>query len=82
MGELYNFSFDGGDKELIGVVNYGTIWTNNQQKHNLSLTKTSLKISVNYLLDNYYFTFSITCFCQLTLSIMGSDRASFMSNLF
>ena len=43
---------NGGDKEFTGVTRYGAIWTNSEEKYRLSFNKTSLKLVVNYLLNN------------------------------
>ena len=82
MGELINFCFNGGDKEFIGITRYGAIWTNSQEKYKLYFNKITLKLAINYLLDNCYFTLGSMCFCQLIGIPMGSDPAPFMANLF
>ena len=51
---LINFSSNDGGKKLGGSSRYSAIWTNTQQKHRLPLNKTSLKLAINYLLDNSY----------------------------
>ena len=70
------------DKEFIGTINYGAIWNNNQQKHRLLFSKTSLKLAVNYLLNNCYFTLSSTCFRQLIAIPMDSEPSTFGVNFF
>lgn len=35
MWELINFCFNGGDKEFIGIIRYGAIWTNTQENYGL-----------------------------------------------
>ena len=85
MWELFSFCFNGDDKEFIGITRYGAIWTNSQEKHRLSINKTSLKLAINYyLLDNSYFTFVLTfmCFRQLIRIPVGSDPVLFMAKTF
>ena len=64
MAELTNFCFNGGDKEFILIITYGAIWTNSQEKYRLSFNKSSLKLVINSLPDNYFITFCSMCFCQ------------------
>ena len=82
MSNLINFCFHGGDKEYIAVTNFGAIWTNDKDKYKINFSKTSLKLAINYLLDNCYFTLGTMCFRQLIGIPMGSDPAPFMANLF
>ena len=65
MRELIKLWFNDGDAVRIGVTKYGAIWTNNQQKYKLLVNETSLKLVINYLLDNYYFTLGNIFFRQL-----------------
>ena len=62
-------------RKLTGIIKYGTIRTNNQQKYNLIFYETSLKLAINYLLDKFYFILSTTRFRQMTGIPMGSDPA-------
>jgi len=82
MSESINFCFNGGDKEFIGITKFGASWTNNKDKYNVTFNKTSLKLAINYLLDNCFFTMGTMCFRQLIGIPMGSDPAPFMANLF
>ena len=61
MGELINFSFNGGDKEFIGITRYCAIWTNSREKHRLSFNKSSLKLAINSLLNNSYLFPWVVC---------------------
>ena len=65
----------------LGLSMYGTIWTENQEKYRLSLIKPSLKLAINYSLDNCYFTLSSMSFLQLVGIPKGSDLVSFMANI-
>ena len=56
MRELINFCFDGGNKEFIDITRYGAIWTNSGEKYRLYFNGTSLKLAINYLIDNSYLT--------------------------
>lgn len=51
MEELTNFSLNDDHEEFIYITTDGVIWTNKT-----SFNKTSLKLTINYLLDNCYFT--------------------------
>ena len=75
MGEFINFCFNDGDKEFIGITRYGAIWTNSPEKYRLSFNKTSLKLTINYVLDNCYLTLGSMRFRQLIEIPMGSDPA-------
>ena len=78
-GELINFCFNGWGKGFIGTTRYGAIWTNNQEKYRMSFDKTSLKLAINYLLDNCYFAL---CFHQILGILKMSDPESFIVKLF
>ena len=82
MSELINFCFNGGDKEYIGIYRGNGVWTNDQGKYNITFNKKNLKLAINYLLDNCYFTLGSLCFRQIVGIPMGSDPAPFMANLF
>ena len=65
MGELINVCFHGGDKVFLGINIYGATWTNSWEKYRLLFNKTSLKLAINYLPSNSYFTLDNMCFRQL-----------------
>ena len=71
-GEFINFCNVGG-KESIGITKYGAIWTNSQEKYRLCFNKKSLKLTINYSLDNSHFTLGSMCFHQLIGIPMGFD---------
>ena len=75
MGKFINFCFNGGDKEFIQMARYGAIWTNSLEKHRLFFNKTSLKLTINYVLDHSYLTLGSTWFRLLIGMSMGSDPA-------
>ena len=62
MEVLIKFCFNSSDKELIETIRYGDIQTNNCEKIGLPFTKTSIKLTINSLLD----TWCIMCFRQFT----------------
>ena len=80
--ELINFCFKGGDKKYIAITKFGATWTNNKHKYNVTFDKPSLKLAINYLLDNCYFNLGNMSFRQVIGIPMGSDPAPFMANLF
>ena len=56
LNELIDFCFKGGDKEYISVDRYGAKWVSQEKRGCVMFTKTSLKKSVKYLLDNCFFS--------------------------
>ena len=66
----------------MGITMYGAISTNDKQKYRLSFNKLSLKLAINYLLDNCYFTLGSTCFRQLSGTHIGSDPPLLWSTYF
>ena len=82
MREIINFGFKGGDKFYIGITKYGARWVNDKTKCNITFDKSSLKLAINYLLDQCYFNVGNLIFRQVIGIPMGSDPAPFMANLF
>ena len=80
--EIINFCFKGGDKMYIEVNKYRAKWVNENQPNNITFDKISLKLAINYLLDNCYFSIGNMVFRQVIGIPMGSDPAPFMANLF
>ena len=81
LNELVDFCFKGGGKEFIQVKQFGAVWTDDNNQANI-FSKSSLKNSIKYLLDNCYFKFGNKIFKQVIGIPMGSDPAPFMANLF
>ena len=71
-----------GGKKLGGSSRYSAIWTNTQQKHRLSLNKTSSKLAINYLLDNCYFPLGSMCLIELSEIPIWSDPAPLWQTYF
>ena len=82
MEEFANFCFNDGDKKSIGIIKHGVIWSNSQEKYRLFFIKRSLKLAINYLIENSHFTLGKMCFRQLIRIPMESDLAPFTENLF
>ena len=81
--ELIDFCFRDGDKEFTWIIRCGAIWTNSRQKYNLPFKKSSLKLAVDYLLENIYFTLRNKIDCRQLIGIpTESDPPPFMANLF
>ena len=80
--EFANFCFNDGDKKSIGIIKHGVIWSNSQEKYRLFFIKRSLKLAINYLIENSHFTLGKMCFRQLIRIPMESDLAPFTENLF
>ena len=48
----------------------------------ITFDKTSLKLAINFLLDNYFFDFGNLLFRKITGFPMGSNPAHFIANMF
>ena len=64
------------------MTRYGASGTKSQQKYTFSFDKTFLNLTVNYLLNNCYFTLGSMCFHPLVGIFIGSHPAPFMTKLF
>ena len=80
--ELINFPFKGGGKEFIPINKFRARLTDNQKKFKITSDKSSLKLAINFLLNNCFFNFGNLFFQQITGTSMGSDPATFIVNLF
>ena len=80
--EIINFCFKGGDKKYIEVNKYRAKWVSLRHASNVTFDKRSLKLAINYLLDNCYFNIGDIVLRQVVGIPMGSDPAPFMANLF
>ena len=80
--EVINFGFKGGDKFYIGINKYGAKWVNDKSSCPVTFDKASLKLAINFLLDQCYFNVGNLIFRQVIGIPMGSDPAPFMANLF
>ena len=69
--QLINFCFEGR----------GRTWSDIQDKFKVTFDKASLKLVINFLLDNCFFNFGNLSFQQITGIPIGSDPATFMANL-
>ena len=68
-------------KEFIGITRYKGIGANNREKFRLSFNQTSLKLAMNYFLDNSYLSLSFMCFLQFFGIPMESDLVPLMAKL-
>ena len=67
MRELINFCFKGGEEPVITITKFVPIWTDNKNKcninkFNINFDRASLKLTINFLLDNCFFIFLIYLF--------------------
>ena len=69
-------------EQYIAITKYAVTCVNNSKKHNISFDKTSLKLSINYLLNQCFFNVNSLTFHQIIGIPMGSSLAFFMVNLF
>ena len=82
MREIINFGFRNEDKFYIGITKYGAKWITDKKKCNIVFDKASLKLAINFLLDQCFFHVGNLIFRQVIGIPMGSDPAPFMANLF
>ena len=54
MKELINFCFKGGEKQLNPVTKFRATHTDNKNNHKITFDKASLKLAINFLLDNCF----------------------------
>ena len=66
----------------IGVNKYGAKWVQDRTKCAITFDKSSLKLAIDFLLDQCYFNVGNLIFRQVIDIPMGSDPAPFMANLF
>ena len=66
MKEVTDFSFKDTQGKYIAVIKYGATWVNNTNKHNISFNKKSLKLAINYLLDQFFSMLAIKNFVRLS----------------
>ena len=55
LSSIVDFTFEGGDKNFIGLSNNGAAYWGNKTKRGLGLSKTSCKTAIKYLIENCYF---------------------------
>jgi len=82
MRELINFCFKGGENKYIAVNKFGARWVKEKNPNMTVFDKTSLKLAINFLLDNCFFRVGNLIFRQVIGIPMGTDPAPFMANLF
>lgn len=58
MGKFTRFCFSSGGKKFIGIIKYVTFGLIVKKNFDC-LLKTSLKLAINYLLGNFYFTLCV-----------------------
>ena len=82
MRELINFCFKGKEKQFIAVAKIIATWTDNKKKFQVTFDKNSLKLVINFLLDNCFLVLVSCPFNKSLLFPWGFDPASFIANLF
>ena len=70
----------GGEKQFITVTKFGATWTDNKSKLNDILDKASLKLAIDFLLDNCFLNFGNSSL-QQTIE-MSMDPTTYMAKLF
>ena len=70
--ELINFCFKGGSGNSIAVTKFGARWVDYKKNSKIVFDKTNLKLAINFLLDNCYFTVGNSTFRQLIGARLGS----------
>ena len=72
-------------KLLISVselLKFGATWINDKSKFKTTFNEVSLKLAINFLLDNCFFNFGTLSFLQIMEIPVGSDPVYFVANLF
>lgn len=60
-------------EQYIAITKYAVTCVNNSKKHNISFDKTSLKLSINYLLNQCFFNVNSLTFRQIMDTAMGKN---------
>ena len=83
LGNIIDFAFKGGTRDLLCTTKTGAYWVKKNSKMNGNFYSLgSLKNAVKYLLDNSFFQVGNNIFRQIIGIPMGSDPAPFFANLF
>jgi len=82
LSAIINFVYKGGDKNCIRLSSNGTAFWGKKAKGCVGFTKTSLLITIKYLIQNCYFVVGDTTLRQAIGIPMGIDPAPFWANLF
>ena len=72
-------------KLLISVselLKFGATWINDKSKFKTTFNEVSLKLAINFLLDNCFFNFGTLSCLQIMEIPIGSDPVHFVANLF
>ena len=81
MKEAVDFCFKDRQRKYMTITKYGETWVNNTNKYNISFDKKTLKLAINYLLDQYFFDVGSLTF-QTIGNPMESEPAPFLAKLF
>lgn len=65
MAKLIIFNFKGDKKKFIAVTNFGATWIDDKNKFKTIFNKYSLKIAMNFLLNNSFLNFGKLSFQQI-----------------
>ena len=55
--EQLSFCFKGRKKQFIAVTKFGATWTDNENKFKITFDTASLKLFIDFLLGNCFFSF-------------------------
>ena len=80
--ESINLCLKRGLGNCIPITKFGARWVDDQKNYNIVFEKANLKLVINYLINNYYFTVGMSAFKQVIGIPMGSDPALFKAILF
>ena len=81
MRELINFCFKSGEKQFVAVTKFGAVGTEKKNKFKITFDQASLKLAINFLLDNCFLNFGNLYFQQITRILMDCDPATFRAYL-
>lgn len=80
--ELIDFCFKGVSRNYIAITKSEARQVDDKKSYMILFDKGTLKLTINYLLDNCYFTVGNSTFRKIIRIPIGSDAAPFMANLF
>ena len=74
-----NFCSKGEKKQFIAIKKFGATWTDNENKFKVTFNKASLKLAINFLLDNCFFSLVNLSFRKMTGISMDSDQGPWVN---
>ena len=82
MRELINFCFKSGEKQFIAVRKFGAAGTEKKNKVKTTFDKASLKLFINFLLDNCFFLILVICTFNKLLAFPWAVTQKLLWNIY